>query len=277
MHIFTRLKAASTIAPARKETTMETRWYYVENDQTIGPTTLEDLVVRLKSAGQSYLVWTEGMAGWTDASAVPALSRLLQSSAATFNPGNLPESRATKATLGQRLRHELTEYLIISTYLYVCFGSLIFYKASILHSDGIMFATYELAIVKALVLGKFILVLHALRVGEGKQGAGILFADILRKSVLFVIFLMALTIVEEILVGYFHGRTSEEVVSEMAGGTLPQAFAVAILMLLILIPYFTFRGITDRLGHGVLWKLLTQRSSSASAGAAVASRRNNHG
>jgi hypothetical protein len=104
-----------------------------------------------------------------------------------------------------------------------------------------------------------------------------LFTDILKKSVLFVIFLIALTVTEEIIVGYFHGRTSQEVVSEMAGGSLPQAFAVAILMLLILIPYFTFRGIADRLGEGVLWKLLTQRSTSASARAAMASGLNDNG
>jgi hypothetical protein len=66
------------------------------------------------------------------------------------------------------------------------------------------------------------------------------------------------------IVGYFHGRTSQEVLNEMAGGTLPQAFAVSILMLLILIPYFTFRGVADRLGEGVLWKLLTVRISPAS-------------
>jgi len=163
---------------AKKDTSMKAKWYYVENDQTAGPTTLEDLSERLKRAGQSRLVWTEGMADWTDAKAVPALSRFFQSSAATFNPGHLPEPPATKATLRQRLRHELTEYLIISTYLYVCFGSLIFYKASILQSDGIVFATYGFAIVKALVLGKFILVLHALKVGESRLGAGVLFADI---------------------------------------------------------------------------------------------------
>jgi hypothetical protein len=262
---------------AKKDTSMKAKWYYVENDQTVGPTTLEDLSERLKFAGQSHLVWTEGMADWTDAKAVPALSRFFQSTAATFNPGHLPEPPAPKATLGRRLRHELTEYLIISTYLYVCFSSLIFYKASILQSDGIVFATYGFAIVKALILGKFILVLHALKLGEGKLGAGVLLADILKKSVLFVIFLIALTVAEEIIVGYFHGRTSQEVVSEMAGGTLPQAFAVAILMLLILIPYFTFRGIADRLGEGVLWKLLTQRSSSASARAAIASGRGDNG
>ena len=253
---------------------MKAKWYYVENDQTVGPTTLEDLAGRIKRAGQSHLVWTEGMAEWTDAKAVPALSRLFPSSAATFDPVDLAEPPASTATLTQRLRHELIEYLIISTYLYICFGSILFYKATILQSSGIAFATLGIAGVKALVLGKFVLVLHALKVGEGKRGAGVLLADILKKSVLFVIFLIALTVVEEIIVGYFHGRTSQEVFSEMAGGTLPQAFAVALLMLLILIPYFTFRGITDRLGEGVLWKLLTQRSSFASERAAAASRTN---
>ena len=128
--------------------------------------------------------------------------------------------------------------------------------------DGIAFASSGIAIVKALVLGKFILVLHALKIGERKGGASVLLADILEKSVLFVVFLIALTVVEEIIVGYFHGRPNHEVLSEMAGGTLPQAFAVSILMLLILIPYFTFRVVADRLGEGALWKLLTERTQS---------------
>ena len=125
---------------------------------------------------------------------------------------------------------------------------------------------HRIAIVKALVLGKFILVLHALKIGERQgerqEGASVLLADIFKKSVLFVVVLIALTVVEEIIVGYFHGRTSQEVLGEMAGGTLPQAFAVSILMLLILIPYFTFRGVADRLGEGALWKLLTERVQS---------------
>jgi hypothetical protein len=179
---------------------------------------------------------------------VPALSQLFrtvtpQPSVTTSNRADLVKPLASKqATLSQRLRRELIEYLIISAYLYICFGSLILYKATILHSDGIAFASFGIAIVKAPVLGKFILVLDALKIGERKGGAGVLFADILKKSVLFVIFLIALTAIEEMIVGYFHGRTSQEVLSEMPGGTLPQAFAVSILVLLILIPYFAFRG-----------------------------------
>jgi hypothetical protein len=60
------------------------------------------------------------------------------------------------------------------------------------------------------------------------------------------------------IVGYFHGRTIQEVLNELAGGTLPQAFALSILMLLILVPYFTFRAVAERLGDGALWKLLTE-------------------
>jgi hypothetical protein len=244
---------------------MKAEWYYIEGDETVGPTTLEDVARQIRR-GPVRLVWTEGMAEWTDAKTVPALSQLFRtatppSSVTASGRADLAEPLAPKlATLSQRIRNESIEYLAISAYLYVCFGSLIFYKATVLHSDGIAFASFGIAIVKALVLGKFILVLHALKIGERKGGPSVLLADILKKSVLFVVFLIALTAVEEIIVGYFHGRTSQEVLSEMAGGTLPQAFAVTILMLLILIPYFTFRGVADRLGEGALWKLLTERA-----------------
>lgn len=244
---------------------MKANWYYIEDGETVGPTTLEDIARRIRHAGRSRLVWTEGMAEWTDAETVPALSQFFRTvsrpAAATFERSIVANPEAAKhAPLPQRLRYELFEYLVISAYLYVCFASLNFYKAALLRSDGIEYAPFGIAIVKALVLGKFVLVLHALKIGERSGGAGVLFADILKKSVLFVIFLSALTIVEEIIVGYFHGRTIEEALGEVAGGTLPQAFAISLLMLIILIPYFTFRVVSVRLGEGVLWKLLTERS-----------------
>lgn len=240
---------------------MDVEWYYVEDDETVGPTTLEDLARQIKKrGGHSPLVWTAGMAEWTDARTVPALSQLFPSenhwsSAAISEPASAPK----RPTLIKRLQHELIEYLTISAYLYICFGSLIFYKATILHSDGIEFASFGIAVVKALVSAKFIMLLHALRIGERIGGVGVLLVDILKNSVLFVMFLIALTVVEEMVVGYFHGRTSQEVLSEMAGGTLPQAFAVSLLMLLTLIPYFAFRCVADHLGKGVLWKILIER------------------
>jgi GYF domain 2 len=248
---------------------MNANWYYIEGDETLGPTTLEDLARQIRRAGRSRLVWTEGMAEWTDAEAVPALSQLFRKasprSAATSERSNAADpSPSRQATLLQRLRRELSEYLIISAYLYVCFGSLTFYKAAVLHSEGIAYAPFGFAIVKALILGKFVLLLHALKIGERKGGAGVLFVDILKKSVLFLVFLIALTVIEEIIAGYFHGRAIQETITELGGGTLQQAFAVSLLMLIILIPYFAFRVIAARLGEGVLWRLLTERTSTAS-------------
>jgi hypothetical protein len=248
---------------------MIANWYYIEDDETVGPTTFEDLSKQVRRTGRSCLVWTEGMSEWTEAETVPALSQLFRG--ASPNPAQAsgrsdpgPGAASKSSAIKNRLWREFTEYLMISAYLFVCFGSLLFYKAAILHSDGIEFAPLGIAAVKALVLGKFVLILHALKIGEKAGDATVLLTDILKKSVLFLLFLSALSVAEEILVGYLHGRQIMETISEVGGGTLQQAFATSILMLLILIPYFTFRVVAVRLGEGVLWKLLTERSAPAS-------------
>ena len=248
---------------------MKANWYYIEDDETLGPTTLEDLAGRIRHSGKSPLVWTQGMADWMDAEAVPALSQLLwpatRPSPTPLLPSNVAEPDVKKrATLRQRLGHELIEYLAISTYLFICFSALLFYKAAILRSDGIEYAPLGVAIVKALVLGKFVLVLHALKIGERKSGAGVLATDIVKKSVLFLLFLCAMSVAEELIVGFFHGREIRDIAAEIGGGTLPQAIAQSVLLLLILIPYFTFRVVSVRLGEGVLWKLLTEPAPVAS-------------
>jgi hypothetical protein len=245
---------------------MQANWYYIENDETVGPATLEDLARRIGKSGESRLVWTQGMAEWAEAGAVPALSRL-------FRPGSPPNPTTSeppiavepvmqeRVPLKQRLGHELFEYSMISIYLFVCFGALLFYKAAILRSDGIELAPFGIAAIKALVLGKFVLILHALKVGERKGGPAVLLLDIFKKSVVFLIFLSFLAVLEDIIAGFFHGREIRDVVSEIGGGTLQQVLATGILLLLILIPYFTFRIVSVRLGDGVLWKLLTERSA----------------
>jgi hypothetical protein len=243
---------------------MSAEWYYVENDMPIGPATLADLAERFRRAeGEPCFVWTEGMSDWADATTVPEISKLLQSMSArplsVIQATRQKTAAAQKATLTQRARHELVEYLAISAYLFVCFGSLLFYKSAILRSEGIEFTVFGLALAKALILGKFILVLQAAKVGERGDKPGILLVDILKTSFLFLIFLVALNIIEEIVFGLFHGRATREVLGEMAGGTLPEAIAVCVLLLLVLIPYFSFRGLASRLGDGVLWKHFTQR------------------
>ena len=103
------------------------------------------------------------------------------------------------------------------------------------------------------------MLLQAVKVGETGDRLGILLVDILKTSFLFLVFLVILNAIEEIGLGLFHGHAVRDVLGEMAGGTLPEAIAVCVLLLLVLIPYFSFRGLASHLGDGVLWKHFTER------------------
>src|SRR3984957_17441770 len=63
----------------------------------------------------------------------------------------------TKATLGQRTVRELKEFAILTVYLYVTLGAVILMKTAVLHDAGVSFAPWGIAIVKALLLAKFML------------------------------------------------------------------------------------------------------------------------
>ena len=245
---------------------MEAKWYYSENGKTLGPMSANEIADRIRRAeNEPHFVWIEGMSEWADASTLPEFSAALQTagmplaSGAEAGAGKKRASAVTHATLVQRARRELIEYLVVASYLFVCFAALIFYKASILHGEGIEFTVFGLAIVKALILGKFLLLLEALKIGEDKKHTRSALAKVLTKSLLFSLLLFAMTVIEELIVGHFHGRTSREVLNEIAGGTWQQAAAVAILLFLILIPFFGYQEVAARLGKGTLSKLLTER------------------
>jgi hypothetical protein len=164
------------------------------------------------------------------------------------------DAKAQPPSRRQRLAHELQEYAGISLYLYVCFGAVLLYKASVLDAHGLGYAPYGLAAAKALILAKFMLVGHALRIGE-RHGHRPLIYPVLHKSVVFLAVLVVLTCVEEAVVGVIHGRTVVQSVSGIAGGTWPQIAATCLLLWLILLPYFGFRQIGEVLGEGRLRRM----------------------
>jgi len=59
---------------------------------------------------------------------------------------------AEKVSIGKRAAHELKEFLIIAAYFYVCFTALAYLKAAILEAQGIAFALFGFAVVKAIDL-----------------------------------------------------------------------------------------------------------------------------
>lgn len=153
--------------------------------------------------------------------------------------------------------HEAKEYAIVFVYLYICFGAIIFYRDSVLQADGIPYRDYGVALVKALILGKFMLLGKAARLGERwmlKTPIPALVA--LRKASLFLALLVVLTIAEEAVMALIHGRGVVSALTEIGGGNWQQRFATCLLLWLILMPYFIIQQISEILGEGALRRML---------------------
>lgn len=158
-------------------------------------------------------------------------------------------------TVAHKVAHELWEYALLSAYLYVCFGALLVYKTAILRGEGISYTPYGIAIINALVLGKFILVLEAVRIGDRYKKRRPIHV-IAHKALLFLVTLFVLYLLEEVIVGIIHGRTVAASLAGFLGGSLLQILANCFVMLLILIPYLAFKEVSNALGEGRLRQLL---------------------
>src|SRR5436305_9711679 len=101
--------------------------------------------------------------------------------------------------------HELKELVFISLYLYVTIGAVILMKTAVLHTQDIEFTPWGIAIVKAVVLAKFMLIGEAMKIGA-RSTTGPLIWPTLRKAFGFLVLLIVMTIVEEAVVGLFHHR-----------------------------------------------------------------------
>jgi hypothetical protein len=159
-----------------------------------------------------------------------------------------------KASIGKRAAHELKQFMILAAYLYICFTALAYLKAAILQAQGITFAPFGFAAVKALICAKFLSLGYVFHLGERYKKEALVWPT-MHRSFVFLALLIVLTVLEELLVGYLHHRTFADSIAEIGGGTVHQAIATSIILLLILIPFFAFRSMADVLGGRVLLRL----------------------
>lgn len=155
----------------------------------------------------------------------------------------------------QRLKAELHEYAIISLYLWVCFSAMLLFESAVLSDDGVPTLPMGIAVIKALVLGKFILIGKAVGIGARVQPKRLLHR-IIWKSLAFLLLLIVFTGIEDLIVGLVHGHSISQIVTELVTHPMLQKIASSVLMLLVLIPMITFEEIDRDLGEGTLSRML---------------------
>jgi hypothetical protein len=157
-------------------------------------------------------------------------------------------------TLKQKAYHELNKYLVVVLYLWVVFGLFLLYKSVILNEEHISNVARGIALINALVLGKFILIAKALHLGETADDAPLIYPTVL-KSGLFSLVLAGCKILEDAAVGFFHGKSFSQSIADLGGGTLKGILTLTVLMFVMFIPFFGFGELQRVLGEGKLAQL----------------------
>jgi hypothetical protein len=166
----------------------------------------------------------------------------------------MPTEPTAKWTLQQRARHELFEFLYLFVYLYLTIGALYILKAAVLHDQGIEFAPWGIAIIKAAVLAKFILLGNIADFSKRFSSRPLIWPTIYKALSLLVV-LVILTIVEEVAVGLFHHRSAAESIAQLTGERLAESVASILILLLVLVPYCAWVVLSEALGEGRLARM----------------------
>lgn len=159
-----------------------------------------------------------------------------------------------KQTLKNRAYREFRDFLIIALYLWVIFGLFILYKSMILNQQKFSYLAHGLALFNALALGKIMLIAQAFHLGDQADEAPLIYPTLL-KSALFSALLTAFKILEAFAVGQYRGRSFQESIAELAGGTWQGIVTLSLLLFVTLIPFFAFGELERVMGEGTLARL----------------------
>ena len=119
-------------------------------------------------------------------------------------------------------------------------------------AEGQAFAFFN-----ALVLGKVIYFAERLHLAENLRGKPFIY-PILFKSAVFSLLLICFSLVEETVMGFLRGRTVSDNVMHV-GSSGPGTVLIAIIVFVVLMPFFALREFASEIGDKRLFELFFVR------------------
>ena len=172
----------------------------------------------------------------------------------------MSDSSSGKLMLRSRFAQELKQYFAVSLYLFICFGVIMLYEVSQSSAKEATLLGSGMVLVKALVVGKFILIGEVLKAGT-RVGAPTLLHRVAWRTLGLLLVLIILKIVEELVIGIIHGEAIGAIVSNLLSESLLSMLGPVVLMLLILVPMILAIELNRALGGAGLKGLLLSRDN----------------
>lgn len=148
---------------------------------------------------------------------------------------------------------EFKQLAVLTAFLFIVIASTNIMKAAVLHTYGVDTAVWGSAIVKAAVLAKFIALGKVLKIGERNSTSPLIWPT-LYGAFAFFLFLAALTVIEETVIGLLHHRSIGVSLGDVFGMRRAETLSGMLILLLVLLPYFAFEVLAEKLGEGRLVK-----------------------
>jgi hypothetical protein len=152
----------------------------------------------------------------------------------------------------------------IFIYLWVLLSLFSFHKALVLNEEYVIY-DQGFALINALALAKVILLGEYFHFGERVKDRPLIY-PILFKSAFFAALLIFFHIIEETVIGLFHGKTFFQSIPSIDDVKLQGVLMVGVIMFVVLMPFFAFRELDRAIGTVELRSLLFGDKTGAGAG-----------
>ena len=169
----------------------------------------------------------------------------------------------TKARIKHVLWEETVKMLWLGLYLFAFLAALAGYRAVLLGEGGAGAWPLFHAAVEALVLAKVMLIGNALKIGE-RFFQKRMFARVISRSLAFAIFALLFSAAEEVVTGWFRGRSFDEMWRMLVQMGPNLILARGVVLFVFFIPLMALWGIARALGGGELRAMFFDASDQSS-------------
>jgi hypothetical protein len=167
---------------------------------------------------------------------------------------NAPAQPA-KPSLRHRIKDEFVQATLLALYFAAWFCAIAFFSFALLREAAIPITPFGLAIIKAALCAKFMMIGKAIFPLKVDANRGLI-KSIFWHSIAYLLIVIALSFLESGIDGLLHGKSFLESVSSFGHGDPIYIAAISFMYWLILWPYLIVLGLNQSLGNTAVRTIL---------------------
>lgn len=164
-------------------------------------------------------------------------------------------AQPSKPSLRHRIKDEFVQASLLALYFAVWFCAIAFFSFALLREAAIPITPFGLAIIKAALCAKFMMIGKAIFPLKVDTNRGLI-KSIFWHSIVYLLIVIALSFLESGIDGLLHGKSFMESVSSFGHGDPIYIAALSIMYWLILWPYLIVLGLNQSLGNTAVRTIL---------------------